>query len=52
MDGCGHRTGWFLTVWTAADFCGRFASIYGSEGWGFEFLRACQQALYGKGFAA
>ena len=26
---------------TAPDFYGRPASIYGSGGWGFEFLRAC-----------
>ncbi len=45
MDGCGLRTGWLRTVWTAADGHGRSASIYGSEGWGFEFLRACQRAL-------
>ena len=45
MDGYGLRTGWLRTVWTAADGYGRPASIYGSEGWGFEFLRACQQGL-------
>ena len=51
-DDYGQRTGWFRTVWTAADFYGRGASIYGSEGWGFEFLRACQQGLQRMGFAA
>ncbi len=47
MDGYGQRTGWFRTLWTAADFYGRPASIYGSEGWGFEFLRACQRCPCG-----
>ena len=28
-------------VWTAVDVCGLGLSIYGSEGWGFESLRAC-----------
>ncbi len=42
MDGYGQQTVSFRTVWTAADGYGRGASIYGSEGWGFEFLRACQ----------
>ncbi len=40
-DGYGQRTVWFRTLWTATDGYGRVASIYGSEGWGFEFLRAC-----------
>ena len=52
MDHYGQRTVWFRTVWTAVDFYGRSASIYGSEGWGFEFLRACQQSLYGSGLVA
>ena len=43
MDGYGQRTVWLRTLWTATDSYGRPASIYGSEGWGFEFLRACQQ---------
>ena len=51
-DDYGQRTLLFRTVWTAADGYGRAASIYGSEGWGFEFLRACQQGLYGKGLVA
>ena len=46
MDGYGQRTVWFRTLWTATDGYGRVASIYGSEGWGFEFLRAC----YSQGF--
>jgi len=40
-DDYGQRTLLFRTVWTATDGYGRAASIYGSEGWGFEFLRAC-----------
>ncbi len=47
MDHHGQRTVWFRTVWTAVDFYGRSASIYGSEGWGFEFLRACQRSPCG-----
>ncbi len=31
----------FLAVWTAVDACGHALEIYGSGGWGFEFLRAC-----------
>ena len=49
MDGCGQNPVVIRTPWTAADGYGRGASIYGSEGWGFEFLRACQCGLYGKG---
>jgi len=41
MDACGQNPVVFRTPWTAADGYGRSASIYGSEGWGFEFLRAC-----------
>ncbi|MEE8153880.1 MAG: hypothetical protein V3T53_02845, partial [Phycisphaerales bacterium] len=42
MDACGRNPVVVRTPWTAADGYGRVASIYGSEGWGFEFLRACQ----------
>jgi hypothetical protein len=31
----------FRAVWTAVDTHGRRLEIYGSEGWGFESLRAC-----------
>jgi hypothetical protein len=31
----------FRAVWTAVDTRGRRLEIYGSEGWGFESLRAC-----------
>jgi len=31
----------FRPVWTAMDAHGRCLEIYGSEGWGFESLRAC-----------
>ena len=33
----------FRAVWTAVDGCGHSLEIYGSGGWGFESLRACQQ---------
>ncbi len=41
VDASGHRTLSFRAVWTAVDGCGRRLEIYGSEGWGFECLRAC-----------
>jgi hypothetical protein len=31
----------FRRVWTPVDTRGRGLEIYGSEGWGFESLRAC-----------
>ena len=43
MDGCGLGGLLFLAVWTAVDGCGHGLEIYGSGGWGFEFLRACQR---------
>jgi hypothetical protein len=41
VDGYGHRTVPFRAVWTAVDAHRRRLEIYGSEGWGFESLRAC-----------
>ncbi len=48
VDGCGrvwtqvkHGSFPFRAVWTPVDCCGHFLEIYGSEGWGFESLRAC-----------
>jgi len=41
VDADGLESLSFRAVWTAADGCGRRLEIYGSEGWGFESLRAC-----------
>ena len=41
MDAGGIETLSFRLVWTAVGACGRGLEIYGSEGWGFESLRAC-----------
>ena len=41
VDSCGLEGLSFRAVWTAVDCCGHGLEIYGSEGWGFEFSRAC-----------
>ena len=41
VDAGGIESLSFRDVWTAVDTCGHRLDIYGSEGWGFEFLRAC-----------
>ncbi len=41
VDACGIESPPFRAVWTAVDGCGHRLEIYGSEGWGFESLRAC-----------
>jgi hypothetical protein len=41
MDTRGIESLPFRPVWTAVDAYGRRLEIYGSEGWGFESLRAC-----------
>ncbi len=40
VDACGIETLSFRHVWTAVDTHGCRLEIYGSEGWGFESLRA------------
>jgi hypothetical protein len=40
VDTRGHESLPFRAVWTAVDGCGHRLEIYGSEGWGFESLRA------------
>jgi hypothetical protein len=42
MDADGHEAILYRAVWTVVDVHGRRLEIYGSEGWGFEFLRACR----------
>ena len=46
VDAGGIERLWFLAVWTAMDTCGYGLEIYGSEGWGFEPLRACHRNPY------
>ena len=41
VDSCGPECLPFRPLWTRVDGCGRGLEIYGSEGWGFESLRAC-----------
>ena len=41
VDAGGHQALVIRAVWTAVDACGHGLEIYGSGGWGFEFLRAC-----------
>jgi hypothetical protein len=41
VDAHGLGSLWFRAVWTAVDGCGHCLEIYGSGGWGFEFVRAC-----------
>jgi len=41
LDAGGLECLSFRTVWIAGDGCGQRLEIYGSEGWGFEFSRAC-----------
>jgi hypothetical protein len=41
VDSSGTGSLQFQSVWTPADLRGRRLEIYGSEGWGFESLRAC-----------
>jgi hypothetical protein len=41
VDACGIESSCFRRVWTVVDVCGHGLEIYGSEGWGFEFSRAC-----------
>ena len=42
MDTGGLEGPPFQRVWTLMDPHGRRLEIYGSEGWGFESLRACR----------
>ncbi len=42
MDAGGIETLSFRAVWTVVDAYGHGLEIYGSEGWGFESLRACR----------
>jgi hypothetical protein len=42
VDVCGIESLSFRHVWTAVDTHGHGLEIYGSEGWGFESLRACR----------
>ncbi len=42
VDTCGIESLSFRAVWTAVDCCGLRVEIYGSEGWGFQSLRACR----------
>ena len=41
VDARGIESPPFSPVWTAVDTHGRRLEIYGSEGWGFDFSRAC-----------
>ena len=41
VDAGGLESLVFRRVWTAMDLHGHSLEIYGSEGWGFEFSRAC-----------
>jgi hypothetical protein len=41
VDAHGHESLPFRRLWTAVDSCGHRLEIYGSEGWGFDFSRAC-----------
>jgi hypothetical protein len=41
VDSSGTGSLQFQSVWTPVDLRGRRLEIYGSEGWGFESLRAC-----------
>ena len=51
VDACGIESLCFRPVWTVVDACGHGLEIYGSGGWGFEFLRACRlNPLQRKGF--
>ncbi len=51
VDSCGIESLSFRAVWTSVDGCGHRLEIYGSEGWGFESLRACHRnPLCHKGF--
>ena len=43
VDACGIESLSFRAAWTAVDTRGQRLEIYGSEGWGFESLRACQE---------
>ena len=42
-DACGIERLPLRAVRTAVDACGHGLEIYGSEGWGFEFSRACKR---------
>ena len=44
VDTRGTESVSFRAVWTAVDTCGLRLEIYGSEGWGFESLRACRRS--------
>ena len=53
VDACGRGSLLFRAVWTAVDGCGHCLEIYGSGGWGFEFLRACHRnPCESRGFVA
>jgi hypothetical protein len=45
MDVDGIESPLFRAVWTVVDAHGHGLEIYGSEGWGFESLRACRRPL-------
>jgi hypothetical protein len=44
VDGCGRSWTWKPVVSGCLDACGHCLEIYGSEGWGFESLRACYES--------
>jgi len=51
VDSSGIESLAFRAVWTSVDTHGHRLGIYGSEGWGFESLRACRRnPLQRKGF--